>query len=143
MDKLTRARRSWNMSRIRGTNTKPELLLRSALHESGLRFRVHVKELPGTPDIVLPRHRTVIFVHGCFWHRHPDCGLSYLPQSNRAFWQKKFDATVARDLSVMRQLRRANWRTVVVWECAIDRNLPGQVRRVLKALGSANSPQRG
>ena len=96
-DILSKERRSWNMSRIRGSDTKPELLVRSLLHRMGYRFRLHRKDLPGRPDIVLPKYRTVIFVHGCFWHRHKGCKYAYTPKSRTDFWQNKFQGTVERD----------------------------------------------
>jgi DNA mismatch endonuclease (patch repair protein) len=105
------------MSRIRGRDTKPELLVRSVLHRLGYRFRLHHKDLPGRPDVVLPKHRTVVLVHGCFWHRHPRCRHSYMPKSNVAFWATKFEQNVARDAADRRSLRKGGWRVVVVWEC--------------------------
>lgn len=120
MDRLSRARRSWNMSRITGRNTKPELTVRSFLHGQGLRFRLHRAGLPGRPDLVLPRSRTVVFVHGCFWHRHSRCRFAYTPKSNLDFWEQKFAQNVARDKGVMRALRLLGWRTVVIWECQAD-----------------------
>ena len=117
VDRLSPEHRSWNMSRIRGRNTQPELAVRSALHRAGYRFRLHRKDLPGRPDIVLPKHRTVVFVHGCFWHRHPGCRFAYTPKSRVAFWQKKFDDNVARDRRNVRALRALGWRVITVWEC--------------------------
>src|SRR5262245_33195523 len=119
MDRLTRERRSWNMSRIRGRNTRVEVVVRSVLHGLGFRFRLHGPRLPGHPDIVLSRHRTVVFVHGCFWHRHRRCQLAYTPKSHLAFWSDKFSANVARDFRNRRQLRRLGWRVVVMWECQV------------------------
>lgn len=117
MDRLTKQHRSWNMSRIRGANTKPEIRVRSLLHRMGYRFRLHRKDLPGKPDIVLPRHETVIFVHGCFWHRHPDCRFAYTPKSRTDFWQKKFRRNVERHTEVEAELHSQGWRVIVVWEC--------------------------
>lgn len=117
MDHLTRERRSWNMSRISGRNTRPELVVRSVLHCLGYRFRVHVSDLPGRPDIVLPRHRIAVLVHGCFWHRHAGCRFAYQPKSHVAFWSDKFDQNVRRDSNNKRNLRRLGWHVVVVWEC--------------------------
>lgn len=119
-DLLSPERRSWNMSRIRGKDTGPERQLRSMLHRAGYRFRLHRRDLPGRPDIVLPKHRTAIFVHGCFWHRHAGCRLAYEPRSNRAFWRKKFAANVARDARNVAQLGELGWRVLVVWECEIQ-----------------------
>lgn len=106
------------MSGIRGKNTKPEKLVRSLLHREGLRFRLHAR-LPGKPDMVLPKHKAIVFVHGCFWHRHPNCRYATTPASNAEFWQAKFDSNVARDGDAIRQLRRLGWRVFVVWSCAI------------------------
>ncbi len=108
------------MSRIRGKDTKPELLVRSMLHRMGYRFRLHVKDLPGKPDIVLPKYRTVIFVHGCFWHRHARCRLAYESKSRIQFWQDKFAATVARDRRTRAQLHWLGWHAIVVWECRLN-----------------------
>src|SRR3954468_7400909 len=116
MDSLTREHRSWNMSRIKGRDTKPELLVRSILHRMGYRFRLHQNQLPGRPDVVLTRHRTVVFVHGCFWHRHHRCRYAYTPKSNIAFWSEKFRLNVARDARVRQLLRSMGWRVLVVWE---------------------------
>jgi len=117
MDKLTKEKRSWNMSRIKGKNTKPELSVRSFLHKHGFRFRLHRKDLPGCPDIVLPKYRTAIFVHGCFWHHHLGCKYAYLPKSNREFWNSKFKKTVERDSSTVERLKHTGWNVLIVWEC--------------------------
>jgi DNA mismatch endonuclease (patch repair protein) len=116
------AQRSFNMSRIRGKDTKPEKLLRSLLHRAGLRFRKHVAGLPGRPDIVLPRHKAVILVHGCYWHRHPGCRFATTPASNSAFWLEKFTGTVERDHKAEAALAALGWRVFVVWECDLRRN---------------------
>lgn len=118
-DRLSRERRSWNMGRIRGRNTAPELLVRSVLHRLGLRFRLHTAGLAGRPDIVLRRWRTVIFVHGCFWHRHEGCKLAYVPKSRVEFWTRKFADTTARDLRNRDELVSQGWRVLIVWECEI------------------------
>lgn len=120
MDTLTKAKRSWNMSRIQSRHTKPERMVRSILHKEGFRFRLHVRELPGSPDLVLPRYGCVIFVHGCFWHRHKGCRLAYKPKTHTAFWNAKFVANVKRDALVRRQLKQSGWRIIVLWECEID-----------------------
>lgn len=105
------------MSRVKGKNTKPEILVRRALHALGYRFRLHRGDLPGRPDIVLPKHKTVIFVHGCFWHRHPGCAKASTPKTRIDFWQDKFAANVARDSRNLDALREAGWQAIVVWEC--------------------------
>jgi len=117
MDNLTREHRSWNMSRIRPKDTKPELVVRSTLHRLGARFRLHRRDLPGNPDIVLPKYRLIVLVHGCFWHRHPDCRYAYIPKSRQEFWSRKFEKNVARDQQVRTELARLEWNVEVVWEC--------------------------
>ena len=107
------------MSGIRARDTKPELLVRRFLHANGLRYRLHVKSLPGTPDLVLPRWKTVIFVHGCFWHQHPGCHLAYIPRTRRAFWLEKFERNVARDVAAISALEGAGWQVIVVGECVL------------------------
>ena len=122
VDQQTRSRM---MSGIRGKNTKPELALRRALHARGFRFRLHSSKVPGWPDLVLPKHRAVVFVHGCFWHRHEGCRYATSPATRQAFWQAKFDANVARDNAVRTTLLGDGWRVATVWECALRK--PGQV----------------
>ena len=117
MDIITKEHRSWNMSRIRGKDTKPERIVRSVLHRLGARFRLHRKDLPGNPDIVLPKYSLCIFVHGCFWHRHPRCKYAYTPKSRVAFWSRKFEQNVERDQRAKGRLRKLGWRVIVVWEC--------------------------
>ena len=116
-DTVSKAKRSWVMSRIGSKDTKPEKRVRSLLHSLGCRFRLHRKDLPGKPDITLPKHKTVIFVHGCFWHRHENCAKNRLPKSNVDFWRKKFERNVARDRKALRELRELGWRVEVIWEC--------------------------
>lgn len=117
-DPLTPEQRRRNMSAIRGKNTKPEMLLRRALHAAGFRYRLHVKTLPGAPDLVFPSRRAVIFVNGCFWHGH-DCPLFKLPASNRSFWQEKIRRNRDVDQRALYNLKADGWRTLTVWECAI------------------------
>lgn len=105
------------MSRIRGKDTKPEIIVRSMLHRMGYRFRLHRKDLPGKPDIVLPKYSTVIFVHGCFWHRHKGCKYAYTPKSRIKFWKDKFAETVKRDKQHLKQLKENGWGVFIVWEC--------------------------
>src|SRR5580693_4845465 len=103
------------MSRVRGKNTSPELRVRKAAHALGLRFRLHPKYLPGKPDIVFPKRKFVLFVHGCYWHRHPGCSKASAPCSG--FWRKKFKMNVARDVRVTKELKKLGWRVGVIWEC--------------------------
>ena len=107
------------MAGIRGKNTAPELSVRRALFSAGLRFRLHRKDLPGRPDIVLPGRKVAIFVHGCFWHQHAGCRYAKMPASNREFWAKKLLANVERDQQAVNDLRAAGWRVLTVWECSL------------------------
>lgn len=120
-DRLTKERRSWNMSQIRGKNTKPEVLVRSMLHRMGLRFRIHARGLPGRPDIVLPKYTAVVFVHGCFWHRHRGCKNCTIPTHNRGFWLKKLEGNAKRDVANQHALAQLGWRVIIVWECEVSR----------------------
>lgn len=122
MDIISKEKRSWNMSRIRSKDTNPEKIVRSLLHRMGYRFRLHVKDLPGNPDIVLPKYKTVIFVHGCFWHRHPKCKYAYTPKSRIEFWEKKFSDNVVRFKIVKKELKHLKWNVLVIWECEIKSN---------------------
>ncbi len=119
--------RSWMMSGIRGKNTRPELILRKALHAKGFRFRLHDRKLPGKPDLVFPRYKAVCFVHGCFWHRHPGCKYSTDPTTRPEFWKEKFRKNVERDQRNIDALLLAGWRVVVVWECALNRQAGASV----------------
>ena len=109
--------RSRNMSAIKSKNTKPEIKVRKVLHSMGYRFRLHSKDLPGSPDIVLPKYKTVIFVHGCFWHRHENCKYASNPKTRKEFWESKFKANVKRDLEIQEKIKILDWRSVVIWEC--------------------------
>lgn len=131
MDHLTKEQRSWNMSRIRDRDTRPEVILRSMLHRAGYRFRKNVKNLPGKPDIVLPKYRTVIFVHCCFWHRHKGCKYATTPSTNVEFWQKKFAANIANDKKHARALRKLGWKVITVWECEVDRMVDGMPNKLI------------
>jgi DNA mismatch endonuclease, patch repair protein len=120
-DTLTAAERSKRMSLVRSKNTKPELTVRSLIHRLGFRYRLHGKELPGTPDLLFPSRRKVIFVHGCFWHRHPrrTCRLARLPKSRLDFWVPKLEQNRIRDKKQQAELRRLGWRVLVIWECEL------------------------
>jgi DNA mismatch endonuclease (patch repair protein) len=137
VDSITRSRM---MAGIQGKNTKPELLLRSALHRLGLRYRLHAAGLPGRPDIVLQKYRAAIQVHGCFWHRHEHCAFSTKPASNSAFWRLKFSETIRRDRRNLEALRQAGWRVAIVWECSINgAGAEVVARRILAWLRSRRS----
>jgi len=118
MDTLSPERRSWNMSRIKGAHTGPERIVLSILHKMGYRFSLHRKDLPGRPDIILAKYRTIVFVHGCFWHCHSGCKDATLPKTRQAFWGNKLAGNVLRDKSKQRALRTLGWQVIVVWECA-------------------------
>lgn len=133
MDRLTKEKRSWNMARVTGKNTKPEIFVRSALHKTGYRFRLHVRKLPGAPDIVLTRHKAVIFVHGCFWHGHDGCKGGSIPKTRTGFWQNKICENRSRDRRQLAELQENGWRTGVVWECALRNNT--KIKCTLSRLG--------
>lgn len=117
MDVFSTEQRSQIMSKIKGKDTKPELLVRSIVHRMGFRFRLHRKDLPGKPDMVFPKHRKVIFVHGCFWHAHPGCSRATIPKSNTEFWLRKINGNKERDKRNISLLEELGWRPLVVWEC--------------------------
>ncbi len=119
MDTLTKEKRSWNMSKIRSKNTKPEITVRSKLHKAGYRFRLHVKGLPGKPDIVLPKYNTIIFINGCFWHRHKGCKYAYKPKTRVDFWNEKLNRNIKRQGEVLKELRDLEWKVLVIWECEV------------------------
>ncbi|TBC13025.1 very short patch repair endonuclease [Rhizobium ruizarguesonis] len=119
-DFLSPAERSARMALIRSNDTSPEVTLRRALHRLGLRYVLRRKGLPGKPDLVFPKHRAVVFVHGCFWHRHEGCKVASTPKSNTQFWKEKFDRNVARDARVQDELRAQGWRVFVIWECDLQ-----------------------
>lgn len=116
-DVFTPEKRSRIMARVKGSNTRPELLVRSLIHRMGFRFRLHRRDLPGCPDIVLPRHRKVIFIHGCFWHGHEGCHRSARPTSNQDFWEKKLSGNIERDKRNVLELKELGWKVLVVWTC--------------------------
>lgn len=127
-DKKTR---SYNMSRIGGKDTKPELLVRQFLHANGFRYRLHAKDLPGKPDIVLPKYRTVILVHGCFWHQHAGCRYFVVPKTRTDWWMEKIGKNVANDAKAEEILKNAGWRVLTVWECELK---PTAVEKTLSTL---------
>ncbi|SHK49963.1 T/G mismatch-specific endonuclease [Shimia gijangensis] len=120
-DIVSKQTRSRMMAGIKGKNTKPEMVLRRALHARGFRYRLHSDNVLGRPDLVLPKHRVVVFVHGCFWHRHAGCRYTSTPSTRPEFWKMKFNANVARDNAVRAKLLHDGWRVVVIWECALKK----------------------
>jgi DNA mismatch endonuclease (patch repair protein) len=132
------------MAAIKSHNTKPEIAVRKLLHASGFRFRLHRKDLPGRPDIVLPRYKTVVFVHGCFWHQHEGCKLASKPSSRQEYWKAKFDRNAERDKNSLASLTELGWRVVVVWECEVRKSADEVAERIKKILfdGSASNSER-
>lgn len=137
LDTLSPEGRSERMSRVRNKNTKPELRVRRLIHGMGYRYRLHRKDIPGRPDLVFPSRKRVIFVHGCFWHRHPHCGLARLPKSRREFWVPKLEGNRTRDLANQHKLHELGWKVLVVWECQTTaRNLDSLAERIQRFLES-------
>ena len=130
MDTLTKKHRSWNLSQIRSTNTKPEIIVRKLLYSLGYRYRLHVKRLAGKPDIVLPKYKTAIFVHGCFWHRHKNCKYAYISKSRLKFWEAKFTENIKRDIKTKIELQKIGWKTIIIWECQTSK--PEKMQNKLK-----------
>jgi DNA mismatch endonuclease (patch repair protein) len=118
-DNLSKEKRSWNMKQIKSDNTKPEIEVRSILHNLGYRFRLHRKDLPGNPDIVLPKYKTVIFVNGCFWHQHKNCSRANIPKTNKRYWIPKLRRNIERDKNNYKKLSYQGWKVVIVWECML------------------------
>ena len=133
-DKLTPEKRSWNMSRIKGKDTKIEVEVRKYLFSKGYRFRKNDKRYPGKPDIVLPKYHVAIFVHGCFWHRHEGCKDATTPKTRTEFWLEKFDKNVKNDQIKQEKLRELGWKVIVIWECELKRNFQETMDKVEKEL---------
>ena len=130
-DSISSKHRSWNMSKIKGANTKPEIAVRSYLHRNGFRFRIHDKKLPGKPDIALKKYSTALFIDGCFWHRHKGCKYSYTPKSRVKFWRTKFENNIKRDNIVNAHYTNSNWNQIRLWECEItSENLVNLVKQI-------------
>src|SRR6202521_2601072 len=132
-DVFSPEKRSWIMSRVRGSDTNPELMIRSMLHRLGYRFRLHRKDLPGTPDVVLSGRRSVVFVHGCFWHGHT-CSRGNLPTSNADFWQRKIAKNRERDGRVQKELKKEGWKVLTIWQCE-TKNKNALAKRLTRFLG--------
>lgn len=131
MDKFTAEKRSSIMSSVRNKNTKPELIVRSLLHKNGFRFRLHRTDLPGSPDITLPKYKTAVFVHGCFWHGH-DCPKGRRPASNQDFWNKKLDKNLKRDRESFLEFRKNGWSIEVIWECEVSKATEKLINKLRK-----------
>ena len=123
--------RSYNMSQIKATNTKPEMLVRKFLHAHGYRYRLHDKKLPGKPDIVLPKYRTVIFVHGCFWHGHKNCKFFVVPKTRTEWWLNKINGNIANDVKAVKALKKEGWKIINLWECNLK---PAKIKKTLSKL---------
>jgi DNA mismatch endonuclease (patch repair protein) len=136
-DVFTPEKRSKIMSRIRGKDTNPEKKVRSVLHRMGYRFRLHRKDLPGNPDIILPKFKKAIFVHGCFWHQHPGCKRAALPSSNREFWKNKLQGNRERDLKKIDSLKKDGWDVLIIWQCEIksEDNLAHKLKDFISVAG--------
>ena len=130
-DVHTKEIRSYNMSRIKGKNTKPEMLVRRLLHAHGYRYRLHDKKLPGKPDIVLPKYKTVIFVHGCFWHGHNNCKYFVVPKTRTEWWLNKINGNIANDNKASQALKKEGWKIIAIWECNLKRT---KVEKTLNSL---------
>lgn len=138
MNMLTDASRSKNMAAIKGKNTKPEMVIRRFLHAEGFRFRLHRKDLPGSPDLVLPRYNLAVFVHGCFWHRHKGCHYASFPKTRVDFWDKKFSSNIHRDMKAQQDLLNKGWRVLVIWECGLKHcsNVVDEIVRSVQSTAS-------
>jgi DNA mismatch endonuclease, patch repair protein len=130
-DKLSPEKRSWNMSRIKGKDTKPEIVVRKYLFGKGFRFRKNDKRYPGKPDIVLPKYHTVIFIHGCFWHHHDGCKQATMPKTRTEFWEKKFAQNVDNDARHKRQLEEMGFKVIIIWECEIEKDFDGTMEKLV------------
>ncbi len=136
VDHISPEHRSWNMSRIRGKDTSPELVVRSYMHNLGFRFRLHKKNLPGRPDLILPKYNTVMFVHGCFWHQCPNCERgSRIPKSNVDYWEKKLNRNIERDRQHVKDLRGLGYKVITIWECQTksEASLRKKIRTLISA----------
>lgn len=137
-DKMSPEARSALMASIRSKNTKPELLVRKGLFKLGYRYRLHAKYLPNKPDLVFPKAKKAIFVHGCFWHRHESCKIATIPSTRAEYWQEKFNRNVARDKSSQKTLKATGWKVLVIWECEIRKDLDKVLKKAIRFLGNKN-----
>ncbi len=135
-DTISKERRSWNMSRIKGKDTSPEVSVRSYLFSQGFRFRKNVSSLPGRPDIVLPKYRTVIFINGCFWHHHEGCRFATVPKTRTDFWNNKFNTNIANDIKNKAKLEELGWEVITIWECELKKDFPEAMKKLTGILYS-------
>ena len=142
-DTLSKKQRSKAMSKVRSTDTKPEWILRCGLHRLGFRYRLRNRQLPGRPDLVFPKYMAAVFVHGCYWHRHPGCKDASTPKSNASFWAAKFAENVERDQRTQRTLERFGWRILVVWECELIKHTAETIRKVASWLVQGSPHDKG
>ena len=127
--------RSYNMSQIKGKNTKPEMLVRKFLHAQGFRYKLHDKTLPGKPDLVLPKYKTVIFIHGCFWHGHKGCKYYVVPKTRTDWWLQKINGNIANDEKAVKALKKDGWKIITIWECELKRDkLENTLKKVIRSL---------
>ena len=140
-DVHSKEQRSYNMSRIKGKNTKPEILVRRFLHSKGFRFKIHDNSLSGKPDIVLPKYKTIIFIHGCFWHGHTDCKYFVVPKTRTKFWFDKISGNKKKDIVNDKELKKLGWTVLTIWECQLKRNkLDKTLQKTVKKLVNKNIP---
>lgn len=137
-DRLSPEKRSWNMSRIKGKDTKPEMAVRKYLFSKGFRFRKNDKRYPGKPDIVLPKYHTVIFIHGCFWHRHAGCKEATMPKTRTEFWENKFRQNVDNDAKHKLQLEEMGFKVITIWECEIEKDFDTTMEKLVLELKGRN-----
>lgn len=133
-DSLTPEKRSWNMSRIRAKDTSIEVKVRKYLFSQGFRYRKNVSSLPGKPDIVFPKYKTVVFIHGCFWHRHKGCKRATTPKSRQEYWLPKLERNVENDRKHYSDLKKAGWRSIVIWECEVNKHFEETMERLVKEI---------
>jgi DNA mismatch endonuclease (patch repair protein) len=134
MDTITKERRSQNMSKIRSKDTLPELLIRKALWRMGYRYKLHYKLLPGKPDIVIIKHKIVIFVHGCFWHRHENCIEASRPKTNSEYWETKINRNIDRDRKHQEEIKQLGWKVIIIWECDVKKDIEENIKLLEKQL---------
>jgi len=134
MDKISKEHRSWNMSKIKSNNTLPEIRIRKALWRMGYRYRLHYKKLPGKPDVVIIKHKIVIFIYGCFWHRHKNCIEASRPKTNSEYWENKIIKNIERDKRNKREIVKLGWKVIVIWECNVKKDIDKNVSMLKKIL---------